>query len=317
MQDQPVFLQHADPALMRLAAFARRHDYSFTTPSPSTHARVNSRPENQWATDMRGVLGWNRPFKADAISPELYQLMQQALLPVRIKGGWKSRLRLSALDDQLYWHSGFPTSETDAVFFGPDTYRFTQSIQLYLQSRRQPIRRAFDIGCGAGAGALSIALARPEAEVWAGDINEAALRLTAVNAQMAGAGGLQLCRSNLLDGVAGEFDLVVANPPYLNDPLERTYRHGGGSHGQALAVAMLTAALSRLAPGGTLLLYTGATIVDGQDTFLKSARPILEKATADWHYRELDPDVFGEELDNPGYRDAERIAAVLLQVSKP
>lgn len=112
------------------------------------------------------------------------------------------------------------------------------------------------------------------------------------------------------------FDLVVANPPYLNDATERAYRHGGGSHGQKLAADMLAAALPRLAPGGTMLLYTGAALVDGCDTFLKAARHVLDTApgTWQWRYRELDPDVFGEELDNPAYRDTDRIAAVLLQV---
>ncbi|MNF15327.1 hypothetical protein D3C80_2178860 [compost metagenome] len=35
-----------------------------------------------------------------------------------------------------------------------------------------------------------------------------------------------------------------------------------------------------------------------------------------WTYRELDPDVFGEELLTPGYQRVERIAVVALIVTR-
>lgn len=316
MQGYPPPLPATDQALLQLAESARKQGYRFITTTPRTHERVNTRPGNQWATDLRGVLGWNRAFRPSAVSPEQYELMQQAQMLERVENGWRSRLRLSTLNHQMYWHSGYPTSETDAVFFGPDTYRFVHAIEHHLHRRQAPIKRAFDMGCGAGPGALSIALARPQAQVYAGDINDNALRLTALNARIAQAPHLHTCRSNLLDGAEGAFDLIVANPPYLNDPLKRTYRHGGGSHGQDLAISMLKTALKRLAPGGTLLLYTGAAIVNGHDTFLSDAQAQLKgRAHISWHYHELDPDVFGEELETPAYGDAERIAAVLLQAN--
>ncbi|MBA3599282.1 MAG: methyltransferase [Methylibium sp.] len=81
----------------------------------------------------------------------------------------------------LYFHSAYPTNQDDAVFFGPDTYRFTAAIDVHLAGGRT-VRRAVDICCGAGRGAVVIALARPDADVHAVDINDAALRLTAVNA---------------------------------------------------------------------------------------------------------------------------------------
>lgn len=315
MQVDEVNLQHTDAALLRLTAAAKAAEYSFTTPTPCTHERVNSREGNLWATDLRGALGWNRPFTPEILPPTFFELMQQADLLQNQAIGWRSRLRLSSLDGQLYWHSGFPTHDPNAVFFGPDTYRFVRAIRQHLDASSCLVRRALDIGCGAGPGAINIALARPDAQVWASDINTAALRLTALNARSAGARNVRTQYSNLLDGVQGAFDLIVANPPYLNDPLERIYRHGGGSHGQGLATKMITAALPRLSPKGCLLLYTGATIVDGQDTFLDEARQILQRhPDHSWTYEEIDPDVFGEELEQPAYQDADRIAAVLLKV---
>ncbi|MDX3893739.1 class I SAM-dependent methyltransferase [Pusillimonas sp.] len=317
MQAQPgTTLVDTERALVRLALAARELGYRFITPTPATHERVNSRPGNEWAHDLRGVLGWSRPFQPQLLPGEIFALMQQAQILSPVEGGWKSRLRLSSLDGQLYWHSAYPTTEADAVFLGPDTYRFVQAIKHYLDSCKTPIARAFDIGCGTGAGALSIALNRPAAQIWAGDINASALRLARVNSAVAGADNMIACQSDMLGGATGAFDLIVANPPYLNDSMQRAYRHGGGSHGQELAAAMLAAALPRLAPGGTMLLYTGTAFVEGRDTFLEAAGRVLDGGSHKWRwsYREMDPDVFGEELDSPAYQDAERIAAVVLQV---
>ena len=72
-------------------------------------------------------------------------------------------------------------------------------------------------------------------------------------------------------------------------------------------------ALERLAPNGWLLLYTGVAMVDGADPFRARITPMLERADVEWQYDEIDPDIFGEELDEPDYRRAERIAAVWLK----
>ena len=122
--------------------------------------------------------------------------------------------------------------------------------------------------------------------------------------------------SDLLNNVEGMFDLVVANPPYLLDPLERDYRHGGGQLGGGLSLAIVDAALERLAPGGTLLLYTGSAIVDGRDDFREAVADQLATRRAEWRYEELDPDIFGEELETPAYSHADRIAAVLLTLTR-
>ena len=312
----------ADDALLRLAAAVRATGYRFTTATPATHARVNARPENAWARDLGGVFGWSRPFRPGVLSPALFDLMRQAGVAVpgggEGSGGWRSSVRLSTLGGELFLHSAYPTTEPDAVFFGPDTYRFAAAVEAHLERRSSPVRRAVDIGCGAGPGAILVAKARPGAEVLMGDINGAALRFARLNAALAGAGNAAARRSDLLSGVGGgAFDLVIANPPYLVDPGERAYRHGGGPLGAGLSLKILDAALGRLAPGGTLLLYTGAAVVNGHDPFRAEAEGRLAADPGvGWTYREMDPDVFGEELDTAAYAEADRIAAVVLTVTR-
>ena len=285
--------------------------YHFTTPTPATHARVNARPENAWASDLRGIFGWSRPFRANVLDPSHLALMQAAGTAEPHEDGWRSLVRLSTLSGLLFLHSAYPTTAPSSVFFGPDTYRFARAIEAHLERRAPPVHRAADIGCGAGPGAILLARALPGAEILALDINPAALRLTRLNAALAGV-PVTAQRSDLLAGVDGVFDLIVANPPYLVDPAARAYRHGGGALGAGLSLDIVRTARDRLAPGGTLLLYTGVAIVNGHDGFREIATAQLAAQGLDWSYEEVDPDVFGEELAEGAYRHADRIAAVVL-----
>ena len=49
---------------------------------------------------------------------------------------------------------------------------------------------------------------------------------------------------------------------------------------------------------------------------LAAIRAQLNDSRWSWHYQELDPDVFGEQLLEPGYQPVERIAAVGLTVTR-
>jgi SAM-dependent methyltransferase len=303
------------PALLELGAALSQASYAFVTISTPSHRRVNGRPGNELATDLRGVFGWSRPFGDEVLAPRMLAAMREAGILRQHEGHWKSTLRASTLGGRLYFHSAFPTRETDAVFFGPDTYRYVQVLDDFLRTSLAslpPAMRAVDIGCGAGPGAVTIAAALPQAEVWAVDINPRALELTAVNARLAGAGNVRVAHSDLLDGVAGQFDLIVSNPPFMLDAGQRTYCHGGGMLGEGLSLDIVACALARLAPGGTLLLYTCVAIIDGADPFRERVKTMLDAGRFDWRYREIDPDVFGGELGDPAHRHTDRIAAIAL-----
>jgi len=309
-------LSDADSALLELARRLRALGYGFTTVTPATHARVNARLENRWARDLAGIFGWSRPFRPDILPRDVWQVAQNAGVLVPFENGFRSTVRVSGLNGQLFVHSAFPTQEADAVFFGPDTYRFALALETLFASDLPPIRRAVDIGTGAGPGAVLTALRFPDAPVFAVDINPRALRFARVNAMLANVQNVEPRESNLLRDVEGDFDLIVSNPPYLIDPSERAYRHGGGPLGAGLSLAIVDAALERLAPRGTLLLYTGAAMIGGTDPFREAIQARLESENADWKLREIDPDVFGEELGGGAYAKCDRIAAVVLTLKK-
>ena len=78
-----------------------------------------------------------------------------------------------------------------------------------------------DLGCGWGPIALSLAIASPEATVWAADVNERALELTELNAKRNGCGNVRVIRTDAdakpVDPTALSpdltFDAIWSNPP--------------------------------------------------------------------------------------------------------
>lgn len=295
--------------LERLGHYLQETHYHFTAITPDTHARVLARPDRP-VRDARDVLGWNCPFEPAHVPQRLFELLLSAEACEQLPDGrWRATLRCASIDQLLFFHSAFPTRARDAVFFGPDSYRFVRALLHAVEGAE----RAVDLGCGTGVGGIVLARSRElTGELFLTDINAQALALAEVNAQLNHVRA-HVLESDLLEAVPDPVDLVIANPPYLADGDGRLYRDGGADFGTELSVRIVAEAAERLAPrGGRLLLYGGAPSVDGEDQLLRALTPLLRDTHARFSYAELDPDIFGSELDQPGYRRVERIAAVWL-----
>lgn len=127
-----------------------------------------------------------------------------------------------------------------------------------------------DIGTGSGAIAIALAAALPAARCLASDISAAALAVARANAEAAGVSGrIDFVQADMLAGIAGLFDAIASNPPYiasgeiealaaevrLHDPRPAL---DGGSDGLQAYRALLSQAASRLKPGGRLHVEIGA-----------------------------------------------------------
>ena len=297
-------MSETDTPLTDLLAALRAEHYHFITPTPTTHVRVLARREA--ARNLRDVFGWSLPFQANLLPAPILAAMRAGNVLEETGPVLKSRVRVSCLDDMLLLHSAYPTTQREAVFFGPDSYRFAAFLQAEAARLGAP-QHVVDIGAGAGVGGLVAGRLFRPARITLTDINPLALRYARINAACAG----RAVETRLTDGLAGidePVDLIIANPPYIIDAARRAYRDGGGMHGAEISLAWAQAAAAKLTRGGALLLYTGSAIIGGEDRFKVALHETL--SGFDIAYRELDPDVFGEELEREDYADVERIAVV-------
>jgi release factor glutamine methyltransferase len=127
--------------------------------------------------------------------------------------------------------------------------------------------RVADVGTGSGC--VAIALAHDaQCRVVATDLSAEALAVARQNAVRHGVSGrVELVNTSYLDGVHGQFDLIVANPPYVKEgdkpALARDVRHEpevalfGGASGLRDIDGVLSLATSTLKTGGWFVMEFG------------------------------------------------------------
>jgi len=101
---------------------------------------------------------------------------------------------------------------TDSGTFSPG--RLDPGTRLLLDVAPEPPERGdlLDLGCGYGPLALVLAARSPAARVWAVDVNQRALALTAANAALAGLPNVS-CAAPDDSALPGVFDVIWSNPP--------------------------------------------------------------------------------------------------------
>jgi hypothetical protein len=306
-----------DQALLSLGRELQACHYHFTTVTPASHHRVNSRPDGKGKV-LERIFGWSRPFRPIEVPSHIIALLEQAGELTPDGEFLRSSVRFSTLGGQLFVHSAFPTEAPDSVFFGPDTYRFARALRQAVADipTGAPLT-IIDIGCGSGAGGLSLAGllgGRVSTDLIMADINPKALRYAGINASLNAISNARTVLSDLFSRINEGGNLIISNPPYLVDRAARAYRHGGGALGFDLALRIVDEGMDRLYAGGRLFLYTGVPVVDSVDQFLAAVSPRLEARACRYAYEEIDPDVFGEELDSAPYDRVDRISVVGLTI---
>lgn len=297
-------------AVVELGRALRKNKYHFVTVTPETHRRVLSRPAVGAVDPLRELFGWSRAVPREQVHPQVFLWAERAGVIISEAKMVRSLVRFSTLGRDIFLHSAYPTEQDDAVFFGPDSYRFVSFVQRKVKTAREVL----DLGCGSGVGGLSLSREVGHQQLYLSDISSRALQFAQVNAILADVPQARIFNSDLFQKVPAGIDTVIANPPFVVDSRRRLYRHGGDGYGTGLSVEIAKQALSYLSTGGQLALYTGTAVVGGVDIFKQRIDPLL--TGLDFTYEEIDPDIFGEELDDPNYQDVERIAAVGLYVTK-
>jgi ribosomal protein L3 glutamine methyltransferase len=129
-------------------------------------------------------------------------------------------------------------------------------------------RRVLDLCTGNGSLAVIAAMAYPEITVDAADISSGALELARINVARHGLGArIRVVESDLFAGLSGRYDLILCNPPYVNDAsmaaLPAEYRAepalalAGGSDGMNLVRRIVAEAPAYLSDDGVIVIEVG------------------------------------------------------------
>ncbi len=152
----------------------------------------------------------------------------------------------------------------------PDTESLIEAALQHLQ----PAARILDLGAGSGAIIITLLAEARKATGVAADLSAAALSVARCNAKrLSVLPRLQLVQSNWFAAVAGKFNLIVSNPPYIRSadiadlaPDVREFDpHAaldGGSDGLRAFRAIAEGAGGYLLPGG----YIPVEIGTGQES---------------------------------------------------
>jgi ribosomal protein L3 glutamine methyltransferase len=111
-------------------------------------------------------------------------------------------------------------------------------------------------------------MAYPEITVDAADISSGALELARINVARHGLGArIRVVESDLFAGLSGRYDLILCNPPYVNDAsmaaLPAEYRAepalalAGGSDGMNLVRRIVAEAPAYLSDDGVIVIEVG------------------------------------------------------------
>jgi len=198
-----------------------------------------------------------------------------------------ARVRLTPWQGLLLAHD-----PEDAVAVGAEYVAGLHAAARTLASLtvRSPVGSAFDLGTGCGVQALLAA--RHAERVLATDINPRALWLTELNARLNALANVELREGSLFDPVAGEqFDLAVANPPFVVSPDSAFLFRDSGRPGDEISRDVVAGLARSLAEGAFATVLCNWIVDDRNDPF----RPLeawLEGSGCDvWllHHRTDDP----------------------------
>jgi release factor glutamine methyltransferase len=172
----------------------------------------------------------------------------------------------------------------------PETEVVVERALALLEGVDSP--RIVDVGTGTGAIALALADERPDARVAATDVSADALALARENAERLGL-AVELVQGSLLAGLAGPFELVVSNPPYVLDaeldglePEVRDWEPRVATVDAGQTAGLVRAARDVLAPGGAIVLECHAERGPEVAALLRAAGYITASITRDLAGRE-------------------------------
>jgi carbamoyltransferase len=186
---------------------------------------------------------------------ELFSTLCSLGLLIRRGENWVSRVDLFSVaglylvTDHRYMILAEDEIHEDAVMYvGMD------SMGLVYTAPQYPAQRVLDLCCGSGI--QSLVASRYAQEVVGIDINPRAVRFARFNAQFNGICNTHFCLGNLYEATSGQFDTILANPPFVPSPSQQCRFRDGGLTGEDILARIISESAKYLTPNGRLFIVT-------------------------------------------------------------
>ncbi|HVE75140.1 MAG TPA: peptide chain release factor N(5)-glutamine methyltransferase [Actinomycetota bacterium] len=205
---------------------------------------------------------------------ELFGRAQQ--IPEKVAGAFLSMVERRLDREPLQYITGFAHFRRLDLQVGPgvlvprpETEILVEAALGHISGIEEPV--VADICTGSGAIAIAIATEHPGSTVYATDLSAEALRWARENVKALGVPDVRVLHSDLLQSLPStleqKFDLVAANPPYLDEetiaecpPEIRVHEPSlalfGGGDGAELSIRVARDAARWLKPDGWLVMET-------------------------------------------------------------
>jgi release factor glutamine methyltransferase len=169
--------------------------------------------------------------------------------------------------EKEFWNLTFEVSPA-VLIPRPETEIVVEAALERFPDDGRPLSIA-DVCTGSGCVAIALACERPRGIVTATDVSAGALNIAERNAARHGVGArIRFVGTDLLHGVEGPFQLIVANPPYVAErdmetlaPEVRDHEPAlalcGGADGLSIMRRLLGQAAMCLEVGGSLIVELG------------------------------------------------------------
>lgn len=218
---------------------------------------------------------------------QLYQGLEQGLAPEQEETFWRLvRRRLNGeptayiTGHREFYGLDFLVSPS-VLIPRPESELLVERTLNLAREYKEPV--IADIATGCGAIAISLAIALPQARLYASDISAPALEVARANCRRHGvAGRIRLLHGDMLEPLPGPVDFIVANLPYVKQSqlraggFEPLLALDGGRDGLERIRQLCRQVSNRLRSGGCLLLEIGQGQEGAVTTLLNSFLPAAE-----------------------------------------
>lgn len=223
-------------------------------------------------------------------APSREVLLRTGVVAIDPAGQARANASLFPVGDRLIfsdhaWHKlphpGYQIVPPDQVMYVGNDSRW-----LARATVRRSARASLDLCTGSGIQALLAA--EHSARVVAVDINPRAARCARFNAQVSGAGNVEVLVGDLFKPLASgeKFDLITANPPFVPSPVDEFMFRDGGRSGEDVQQRIVAGLPRFLAPGGIAQMVTELGEREGEPV-IQRVREWLAGAPMDIHILRL------------------------------